>query len=206
MKAISRACTLTLGAGVFVTLFLSQASAGCGDITNWQGPFAMARTSLEAPSAVAESAKQRSAQSQASIVGIWSIQFVSLGNTAHNPSIPDGALLDFGYQIWHSDGTEFMNSGGRAPATQNFCEGVWGQTGFNTFELNHFAFSYNATTGANAGTVNIREQVTLSPSGDSYGGTFTIDAYDTSGFKLDHVAGTIAAARVTVDTTVTAQP
>jgi len=208
MKAISRALTLTLGAGIFVTLFMSQASAGCGDITNWQGPFAMARPSLEPRSAApaAESAMQRSTQTQASIVGMWSVQFVSLGNTTHNPSIPDGALLDFGYQMWHSDGTEFTNSGGRAPATQNFCEGVWGQTGFNTVELNHFAFSYNGTTGANMGTTNIREQLTLSPSGDSFSGTFTIDAYDTAGFKLDHVGGTITAKRVTVDTTVTAQP
>jgi hypothetical protein len=64
----------------------------------------------------------------ATIVGMWNIQFVSQGNTAHNPPIPDGAQIDFGYSQWHSDGTEFMNSGGHAPATQNFCLGVWVRT------------------------------------------------------------------------------
>jgi len=43
------------------------------------------------------------------------------GNTVHNPSIPDGAQLDFGYTQWHSDGTELMNSGGHAANTGNFC-------------------------------------------------------------------------------------
>ena len=61
---------------------------------------------------------------RASIVGMWNFQFVSKGNTAHNPSIPDGALLDFGYHQVHSDGTEIINSSGHAPATENFCLGV----------------------------------------------------------------------------------
>ena len=44
------------------------------------------------------------------------------------------------------------------------------------------------------------------PSGDSFSGTFTIDAYDTKGNHVDHVGGTITGTRVTVDTTVTAEP
>ena len=53
-----------------------------------------------------------------SIVGMWSFNMT-----------PTAGPGDFGYQQWHSDGTELMNSGGRAPATQNFCMGVWRQTG-----------------------------------------------------------------------------
>jgi hypothetical protein len=130
---------------------------------------------------------------------MWKTQLISKGNGSHNPSIPDGALLDFGYSQWHSDGTEILNSGGHAPATENFCLGVWGQTGYLTYELNHFPISYDATTGNIANYINLREQDTLSPSGDSYTGTFTLDVYDTRGNHVDHLAGTVNATRITVD-------
>ena len=119
----------------------------------------------------------------------------------HNPSIPDGTLLDFGYQQWHSDGTDIINSGGHSPASENFCLGVWGQTGFLTYELNHFPIGYDATTGALANFYNIQEQITLSPSGDSFTGTFTLNVYDTMGNKVDHVVGNVVGTRITVDST-----
>jgi hypothetical protein len=209
MNAISRAMTMTLGAGMLVTMFVSKASAGCGDLSNLQGPLTFApsvRLLSPATSAGAENASARSASSNPSVVGFWNVQFVSQGNTGHNPPIPDGALIDWGYNEWHSDGTELLNSGGHAANTGNFCMGVWGQTGFLAFELNHFALSYDATSGALLNVVNIREQVTLSPSGDYYNGSFTIDVYDTKGNQVDHVGGTVNATRITVDTTVTAVP
>lgn len=200
---------MILGAGVLVTMFVSKANAGCGDLSNLQGPlvFATASTHLRAaaPSAEAESALARGSSSP-SIVGLWNVQFVSQGNTGHNPSIPDGAVIDWGFNQWHSDGTELLNSGGHAANTGNFCMGVWGQTGFLTFELNHFALSYDATSGALLNVVNLREQDTLSPSGDSYTGTFTLDVYDPNGSHVDHLAGTVTGTRVTVDTAVTAVP
>ncbi len=110
------------------------------------------------------------------MVGMWKLQFISKGNAGHNPSIPDGALIDFGFTQWHSDGTEIQNSAG-VPGG-GFCLGVWAQTGFLTFELNHFPIAFNTTTGAVANYINIREQVTLSPSSDSFTGTFTEDIYD----------------------------
>ena len=74
---------------------------------------------------------------------------VLAGGTAHQEllSLPDGALIDFGYQQWHSDGTELINSGGHSPASANWCMGVWAQTGFLTYEMNHFPIAYNPTTG-----------------------------------------------------------
>lgn len=210
MKAISRALTMTLGAVIFVTMSVSNAVAGCGDLSNLQGPFQFvsptAHLRSAAPAAEKTTALSRGGSMNPSIVGLWNIQFLSLGNASHSPSIPDGALLDFGFNEWHSDGTEILNSGGHAPATENFCMGVWGQTGFLTFELNHFALSYDATSGMLANVVNIREQTTLSPSGDSYTGTVTLDIYDTKGNHVDHLGGTVAATRVTVDTGVTAEP
>ena len=135
--------------------------------------------------------------SSVSITGMWKFQFISKGNTSHSPSIPDGALIDFGFIQWHSDGTEIQNSGG-VPGG-GFCMGVWGQTGFLTFEVNHFPIAFDPTTGKVANYINIHQQDTLSPSGDSFTGTFTEDVYDPVGNHVDHVAGTVAAERITVD-------
>jgi len=84
--------------------------------------------------------------------------------------------------------------------------GVWGQTGFLTFELNHFALAYDATSGALLNVINLREVDTLSPSGNTYTGTFTLDVYDTNGSHVDHVAGKVTGTRVTVDTAVAPVP
>jgi len=186
---------MTLGAGIFGAMFVSNALA-CGDLSDWRGPYAFAKPDVRPAASTSE---EKASLRAASIAGLWKIQLISKGNTGHNPSIPDGALIDFGYSAWHSDGTEILNSGGHAPATGNFCLGVWGQTGYLTYELNHFPISYDATSGQIVNYIQLREQDTLSPSGDSYSGTFTLDVYDTKGNHVDHLAGTVAATRLTVD-------
>jgi hypothetical protein len=199
MKTIYRAISMTVGAGIFVTMFVSNAFAGCGDLASLQGPFEFAKTG-ETSGLLPKSAEATAAARGglgASIVGLWKTQLISKGNTSHNPSIPDGALIDFGYRQWHSDGTEIQNSAG-VPGG-GFCLGVWGQTGYLTFELNHFPVAFDATTGAVANYINLREQDTLSPSGDSYTGTFTESIYDTKGNQVDQVSGTVAGTRLTVD-------
>lgn len=124
-----------------------------------------------------------------SIVGMWSVQFLA-----------GGATIDFGYQQWHSDGTEIMNSGGRAPATGNFCLGVWKQTGRSTYKLNHFALSYDPATGKINAKVNIKEDVIVDQRGDNFSGPFTFDVYDpNSGALLQHIAGRVVGKRVTVN-------
>jgi hypothetical protein len=207
MKAIYRSISMTLGAGILSAMFVSNAVAGCGDLSSFQGPFKMAKADVVArafaPRVETPTADQRGGgESSTSITGMWSFQFISKGNGSHNPPIPDGALLDFGYQHWHSDGTEFIESGGHSPATSNVCLGVWGQTGFLTYEINHFPISYDATTGMIVNYINVKEQDTLSPSGDSYTGTLTLDVYDTTGNHVDHVVGTVVATRITVDSTI----
>jgi len=65
-----------------------------------------------------------------SIVGFWHVKFVSDGISTGIPGgVPKGAEVDAGYSQWHSDGTEIMNSGGRAPNTGDFCLGVWAKVG-----------------------------------------------------------------------------
>jgi hypothetical protein len=69
-----------------------------------------------------------------SIIGYWKFAFTA----------PDGVTgIDWGFQQWHSDGTELTNSGGQLPATGNFCTGVWEQAGRGAYRLNHWAIAWN---------------------------------------------------------------
>ena len=188
IKVIGRTSTLTVGAALLTTLLASTASAGCGSYD----PGQPRSYDLEGSAAQAQSSDSSQTSSGNSIVGMWKVSF----------NATDGSgFTDFGYSQWHSDGTELLNSGSRAPATQNYCLGVWQQTGDRTYKLNHFALSYDFTTGVLNGKVNIREQVTLGPHGNRYSGTFTIDVYDPTGTTVvSHVAGNIVGKRITVDT------
>ena len=125
---------------------------------------------------------------QNSIVGLWSVVLTA-----------NGAQFDWGYQAWHSDGTEIMNSGIHAPATGNFCMGVWAQTGPFSYKLNHFALGYDATTGALAARVNLKENVVVDQKGGTYSGPFTADIYSPTGSLLQHLAGQIVGQRITAN-------
>ena len=207
MNARHRIITTSLSAAIAGILFVPAAGA-CGYSTTLQNPLTARQLRID-PQNPLENATpadlvrdQAATNSTASIVGMWNVQFISMGNTKHNPPIPDGAPLDFGYVLWHSDGTEFMNSGGRPPAVQNFCMGVYAQTGRYTYTLNHFALNYNAASGAYTGNTMIAESITLSAGGTKYSGTVTITSFDTNGNQIDQVTGQVSANRVTVDTTI----
>jgi hypothetical protein len=135
------------------------------------------------------------------IVGMWSFQFISLGNTTRNPSIADGTQLNFGYTQFHSDETEILNAGARSPAQENFCLGVWQQTGNFTYQVNHFALNYDAASGTLLGRIIVIETITVSPGGTALSGTFVETVFDTKGNQTDHLTGQVTAQRITVDTT-----
>jgi hypothetical protein len=119
------------------------------------------------------------------IVGLWAVQF-TVG----------GSQFDFGYAEWHSDGTEIMNSGGRAPATENFCLGVWRQSGPNTYHLKHYALSYTSA-GVLANRVVITEDPTVSAGGTTFSGPASYDIYDASGTTLlQHVPAMVTGHRI----------
>lgn len=173
---VSAAALFGLGA-----LSIASGAMACGDVVtahpaSWQteGTASLFHTAADLPAA-----------GNKSIVGMWSFK-----QTA------GGALVDFGFQQWHSDGTEFMNSGGRAPATQNYCLGVWSQSSPGHYHLNHLAISYDNSGNHNA-NVTITEDVALAPGGMTYSGTFSIDVRDpSSNALLQHVAGQVTAERI----------
>jgi len=137
----------------------------------------------------------------AAIVGLWKFSF-----TATNPPL---GPFDAGYVQWHRIGTELMNSG-RAPTTGSFCMGVWKRIGHSTYKLNHVALSwaFDANPGTGPGTggadfvgpANIREEVTVDHSGNSYQGTFTLVQYEPDGTTvIATIIGTVTATRITAD-------
>lgn len=135
---------------------------------------------------------------------MWHVTFTAQGNES---GPPDNTPIDNALVTWHSDGTELMNSGRPAP-DGDFRMGVWKKAGKNTYQLNHFAWGGNDTTNAPSGIGNptgptrIVEQGSVSPDGKHYTGTFTRDAYDTSGTQIAHIVGVITATRVTLGTSV----
>jgi hypothetical protein len=124
----------------------------------------------------------------APITGFWKVQL----------SLPDGTVIDDGYTTWHADGTEILNSS-RRPISGNFCMGVWKRTGRSTYKLNHFAMEWDPTGTTFIGPLNLKQEVVLDRSHNSYAGTFTADQYDTNGNIIGHGAGNVTAQRITVD-------
>ncbi len=122
----------------------------------------------------------------ASIVGLWKATFIS-----------GGQVVDVGFDVWHSDGTEILNDYTN-PIEGNVCLGVWKQTGPRTYKLKHPAWLFDGT-GALLGTAMIHATVTLSADGNSYAGSYTYDIYDTSGAFVEEFPGELKATRIIPD-------
>lgn len=216
-----RKTLLAASIGISGLVWATQASAGCGSLglmptqgwldlpTGASGDYvpaalsaAVYRPGFERLIRVSDNDDRHSA----GIVGTWRFNFVSDGN-AYPVSIPYGAPVDFGTQQWHSDGTEFIISGGRAPSSGDVCMGVWEQTGPRTYRMKHVALAYlssdstpSASPATFLGPAIMHEKVVLSPSGKSFEGTFTIDQYAKDETTLiEHISGTVTASRLTLD-------
>jgi hypothetical protein len=199
---------VALGLGMAGLVSAGHAIAGCSGYT----PPALAPTFRQAPlSEGFQDAVFRPGQggmirvsddrgvAVGGIVGLWRFKMTSDG-TAHPGPIPYGATVDFGTQQWHSDGTEIMVSGGRAPSTGDVCMGAWEKTGHRTYKLKHIGLSYGGDPLKFVGPAIIGETVVLSHSGNSFEGKFTIDQYaEDEVTLLEHISGTVSGTRVTVD-------
>ena len=192
------AITATLAMVLIGMGFVSRANAQCAGSDSFRVGGIQQQSWEGAPLIGAASFLQVASHTGggAGIVGFWKVKFISEGNAGIG--IPDGTVLDNGFAQWHSDGTEMMNSS-RAPVTQSFCMGVWQKTGPSSYQLNHFALSFD-TSNNFVGPAQIHEDVTLDKKADQYTGTFKTDQYDPSGNVIVEVVGNITATRITVDT------
>jgi hypothetical protein len=212
MKMKFSLLSVALGVVALGTVFAPVARAGCGAY-----PLSSARGGIKPAAFVIGTAAADDwdfrHDSDAPIVGLWRVHFISEGNLK-TIGVPDGTVIDQGYAAWHSDGTEIMNSG-RDPLTGSFCLGVWKHTGWSTYKLNHFAMNWSGLTSKGGvivldpktgqpvntliGPSNIREDVTLDPDRDHFQGTFAIINYNPDGGVLVTITGKITGLRLTAD-------
>jgi hypothetical protein len=141
-----------------------------------------------------------------SIVGMWHVVFTA--QTLNGA--PVNMVIDNAVAVWHSDGTEIMNSS-RPAQDGNFCLGVWDKTGRSKYHLNHIPWAGNEAPnpppaggiGNPQGGAQLIEQVTLAPDGNSYSGTFTLTAYSPTGQPTVAFTGVLTATRITTSTSIT---
>ena len=129
-----------------------------------------------------------------SVVGMWMTTFTS-----------GGEVVDAGFDVWHSDGTQILNDT-PPPAAGAVCLGIWIQTDVYSYQLKHPSWVYDETNTNLVGTVYILEQVTLDPGGDSFSGTFSYEGYDLDGNHVFHEDGEISGDRITTDPPADAGP
>jgi hypothetical protein len=206
------ALTVALGVIALGTTFAPVARAGCGSYPGVQSRGSVKPMAFVLGSGLT-SADWQFGGEEASIVGLWRVKVLSVGNQAIG--LPDGVLLDQGYSEWHPDGTEVLNSG-RDPSTGNFCLGVWKQTGRSSYKLNHYAMNWSGPTVDSKGNIildptthqplntllgptNIREEITLDGSRNSFEGTFTVENFYPTGKTMVILTGKITGVRLTAD-------
>jgi hypothetical protein len=129
-------------------------------------------------------------EKEPSIVGMWHVIFTATTG-------PVTGVIDNSVVVWHSDGTEIMNSS-RPAQDGNFCLGVWTQTGELKYYLNHIPWQGNAPSADFA--IGPFQGGAQSPDGNSYSGSFTLDAYDVDGNPSGSFSGTLKAKRITTNT------
>lgn len=213
---------IAVASAAAAAMLAASAGAQCVSAAGWKAavkPAAWTATNNGARLLRAAYPQDEQANGLPSIVGMWHVHLVSqtVSGAMGVPVPPPNVEIDAGFQQWHSDGTEMLNSG-RPAANTNFCMGVWEQVGPRTFKLNHFALSYTQGPPANAdegptnifvGPTSITETVTVSPDGKTFTGSFTISDYKESDppsvaqptiVWQDTITGLISATRVTVNT------
>ena len=81
------------------------------------------------------------------ITGMWHVTFTAMGNEV---GPPDNTPIDNALVVFHSDGTEIMNSA-RPAQDGNFCLGIWKKVDKSRYKVNHIPWFSNDTTNAPSG-------------------------------------------------------
>ena len=187
MKTL-RKLSVMVGAAAVVTMMAASAFA-CGE--NTPGKATLKRQAWQAGEFGSPALRLISDQDVDPIVGMWETSW-TVGTTQ----------IDDGFSVWHADGTEINNSGGRAPLTGSICLGVWKDLGNNRYKLNHVGISWDPTGTVEVGPANIVEEIVLGAKKNTFTGTFTITQFDMNGNILAVVTGNISGTRITVDTVI----
>jgi hypothetical protein len=204
MRTMSWKFVSWMGALALVFVMVPSAAAQCGLATKpikpavWHPQYGRAHLML------ARAGQDDGNQQEPSIVGMWHVIL-----TAKTGPVPVGTHIDDAIAVWHSDGTEIMNSSRPAQDGQ-YCMGVWKRIGDRQYYLNHIPWHGNEVVpndpyaiGALQAGAQLTQKVTLSPDGNSYSGTFTLKAYDSNGELEVTFTGVLNAKRITTSTSIT---
>jgi hypothetical protein len=88
-------------------------------------------------------------EQEPSIVGMWHVIFTAQTMNGE----PFSGVIDNSIVVWHSDGTEIMNSS-RPAQDGNFCLGVWTRAGKLKYHVNHIPWQGNDPSNAPGGIGN----------------------------------------------------
>jgi hypothetical protein len=173
------------------SVWVPGAAAACGSSVQRLPPSvssALQLPPLQEPASDGIAAEEPERGEGPSMTGLWKTVFVA-----------GGAVVNLGFNTWHSDGTEWALDGGFPPAAGNVCPGVWERIGHRSYRTVHPAFNYDASNTHVASIFIERLNVTISRDGNSYQGDFTWDSYDFQGNLLPgSVVGRITGTRIQV--------
>ena len=125
--------------------------------------------------ALAAAAQNTGASGSGAIVGQWQVLMTAF------PGTNNEFIFDFGFQQFHSDGTELMISGGVPPTIGNVCIGAWERGAGGVIRLLHMTWNWagNEVLG-DLPTGYFLLEVTLrtDSQGTAYSGTWKAASYD----------------------------
>jgi hypothetical protein len=187
MKKSYLQATAGYAAIVFAVLFVNTANAKCslkvGELKQVT-PALMSLVLKPQAHQIPGPDATRQATTTASIAGLWYARFLA-----------GGQLVDDGFDVWNSDGTEILNDS-PAPSSGAVCVGVWTKTSALTYTLKHPSWIFDDAGVNLIGVVIIREYITLDPAGNSYSGDAVLDVYDLAGNLLGQEFAEITGERI----------
>jgi hypothetical protein len=184
--ALTAACSIAATAALGCTPVNPPSAGRKADLVRIQRSFERMKAFSQARQNARQTKDDAPTTPPASMVGMWMTTFTD----------STGEVVDAGYDIWHSDGTQILNDI-TPPVAGNVCIGIWQQTDKYTYVLNHPSWAFDPDTNMNlVGTAYILETVTLDPGGDSFTGKFSFEGYDLDGNHVFHQEGVLTGERV----------
>jgi hypothetical protein len=125
--------------------------------------------------ALAAAAQSGNSNGGGPIVGQWQVVMTA------SPGTPGEFIFDFGFQQFHSDGTELMISGGVPPTIGNVCIGVWERQAGGAIHLRHMTWNWagNEVLGdPPTGYFLLEVTVRTNSQGTAYSGTWKTASFD----------------------------
>ncbi len=149
---------------VLTSAMASTAFAGCGKENRFVYPPIGQESRAAAARSAFEQGPDAAPPNKDNVTGLWLVTVNA-----------DGQVAFQAYEAFTGEGLEFLNDNG-SPLAGNVCFGMWTVQG-KTVKVTHPSWSYD-DSGNLIGTVIISSIITINPDGNTYKGTYTVEAFD----------------------------